>query len=250
MSSDVPETLVRSALYELLSVAFLYPRPGRVEMLQDGVGQLSVATEELGWHDLAAELQRLGDQLTDLDDADLERDYIGVFGHTISTDCPPYETEYDQAHVFQKSQTLADLGAFYQAFGVQVNSEMKERLDHISVELEFMNLLTFKEAYADLHRHGADKVRICREAQGRFLSYHLAGWIKSFAEKLGRRAGDNPLYASLGRVLERHTDREFQRFGLEASPFEPLVSPPPPETELDCAAEALEDAPLQELKVR
>ena len=114
---DQRETLGRSAVYELLSVAFLYPEEGRVEILLDGVQRPYSLTLELGWRQLADALVEVGHQLNSLSDEGsdegLKNEYISVFGHTISTDYPPYETEYDQVHVFQKSQTLAGLGTFY-----------------------------------------------------------------------------------------------------------------------------------------
>ncbi len=230
------ETLVRSAVYELLSVAFLYPEEGRVELLRDGVQRLETHTSELGWQQLADALRQVDYQLNRLSDAGLEKEYISVFGHTISTDCPPYETEYDQAHVFQKSQTLADLSTFYQAFGVGLNPDLKERLDHISVEMEFMNLLAAKEAYAYLHYHGEDKVNLCRQAQTGFLAAHLADWIKSFVHRLKERTGGAGIYARVDQVLDLHMDREFERFSIDTADFNPVEVPETREDELDCAA--------------
>jgi DMSO reductase family type II enzyme chaperone len=235
LTNDLQEILVRSAAYELLSASFLYPEAGRVELLRNGSNQLRNASLQLGWRELAEALQKLEDHLGFLDDEGLEREFLATFGHTISTDCPPYETEYDQAHVFQKSQTLADLGTFYQAFGVGPNPQIKERLDHISVELEFMNLLTLKEAYAHDQGHGEDKVELCRQAQRGFLANHLAPWIPSFINRLERRTGAVGIYAALGRILDRHISAEFARFTLDASPanMEDLAEPA---EELDCAA--------------
>lgn len=235
MTNDLQEIRVRSAAYELLSASFLYPEAGRVDFLRHGSRQLRDASLQLGWQELAEALQKLEDHLGSLDDKGLEKEYLATFGHTISTDCPPYETEYDQAQVFQKSQTLADLGTFYQAFGVGPNPQLKERLDHVSVELEFMNLLTLKEAYARDQGHGEDKVELCRQAQIGFLAKHLAHWIHSFIYRLGKRTGAGGIYAALGRILDRHISAEFARFTLDASPagMEDLAGP---EEEPDCAA--------------
>ncbi len=235
MKNDLQEILARSAAYELLSASFLYPEAGRADLLRNGSRQLRDASLQLGWRELSEALQKLEDHLGSLDDKGLEREYLATFGHTISTDCPPYETEYDQAHVFQKSQTLADLGTFYQAFGVGPNPQVKERLDHISVELEFMNLLTLKEAYAHEQGHGEDKVELCRQAQIGFLANHLAHWIHSFIYRLEKRTGDVGIYAALGRILDRHISSEFARFTLDALPAG-MEDPAEPEGELDCAA--------------
>ena len=234
MTIDLQEILVRSAAYELLSASFLYPEAGRVDLLRNGSRQLRDASLQLGWRELAQALQKLENNLESLDDKGLEREYLATFGHTISTDCPPYETEYDQAHVFQKSQTLADLGTFYQAFGVGPNPQLKERLDHISLELEFMNLLTLKEAYARDQSHGEDKIELCRQAQIGFLAKHLAHWIHSFIYRLEKRTGAVGIYAALGRILDRHISAEFARFKLDALPAH-MEDPAEPEEELDCA---------------
>ena len=117
MTTDLQEILARSAAYELLSASFLYPEAGRIDLLRHGSRQLRDASLQLRWRELAEALQKLEDHLGSLDDKGLEREYLATFGHTISTDCPPYETEYHQAHVFQKSQTLADLGTFIKPLG-------------------------------------------------------------------------------------------------------------------------------------
>lgn len=238
-TSRTQETLARSALYELLSAAFLYPEKGRAAALAGGVPRLQAACLALGWQPLAEALAELERRLAGLDDLDLERQYIAVFGHTISGDCPPYETEYDNAHVFQKSQTLAGLGAYCQAFGVQVNPKIKERPDHISVELGLMNLLALKEAYAELQHHGDDKALICRQAQEAFLSQHLAHWIRAFIRRLGQRSGNGSLYASVGQVLSLHMEQELARFRLvdtptKDMPLDPEETPETREDDLGC----------------
>ena len=199
MADSNQVTMTRSALYELLSVAFLYPEPGAVKSMRDIVGQLAAKTSTPSWTPIQPSLAILRDRLDAATDQTLKREYTEVFGHTVSTDCPPYESEYGQAHVFQKSQTLADLTTFYKAFGVEVNREIKERHDHISVEMEFMHLLTFKEAYARHRGHGEEKERLCKQAQVSFLAIHLASWVNSFIERLGRKSEPDSLYASLAR---------------------------------------------------
>jgi DMSO reductase family type II enzyme chaperone len=231
------EALARSALYELLSLAFLYPQEGAAAQLLDGARKESEIASRLGWDETKAALDRLSNSLSSSDDDALEAQYVEVFGHAVSADCAPYESEYGQAHVFQKSQTLADLSTFYRAFGVSVNPKLKDRLDHVSVEMEFMHLLTLKEAYA-LYHHGEDKVLLCRQAQEAFLANHLANWIKAFIKRLTKKTANSSVYASVALLLGIYMDGEFDRFGLESRPLSLSATPDASEDYQECDADA------------
>lgn len=233
------EALARSALYELLSLAFLYPQEGVAAQLLDGARRESEIAFGLGWDETRAALDRLSNSLSSVDDDALEAQYVEVFGHAVSADCAPYESEYGQAHVFQKSQTLADLSTFYRAFGVGVNPELKDRLDHVSVEMEFMHLLTLKEAYARLNHQGEDKVLLCRQAQEAFLANHLANWVKAFTNRLMKRTANSEVYASVSLLLGVYMDEEFKRFGLDSSPLRPTAEPGAQEDYQECGADSV-----------
>lgn len=84
---------------------------------------------------------------------------------------------------------MADLKGFYASFGVKPNPDLKDRLDHIGVEMEFIHLLTLKEAYAHFHDHGPDKVAVCRSAQEEFVANHLAHWVKELALRMSQKTG-------------------------------------------------------------
>lgn len=234
MVSQCQNALARSAVYEFLSLAFLYPKARALTNLVQGAQQLGQTNSEMGNTELKAILDKLADQLAIIDDRGFEEEYIQVFGHTISNDCPPYEGEYGHPNVFQKSGALSDLSSFYAAFGVKPNPELKDRVDHISVEMEFMQLLTAKEAYADLQGHGEDKVLLCREAQAAFLTNHLANWVEAFAHRLAAKAGGDGIYGPLAHLLKFHMERELSLFALDAPqdrfPMEPE------EDDLECGA--------------
>ena len=234
MTTQQPEPKIRSAVYELLSLAFLYPKEGASTQLLDGARELRSAMTLQDRRPFGGLLDTLCGELQSCGDGGLESEYVEVFGHTLSTDCAPYESEYGQAHVFQKSHTLADLSAFYQAFGVSLNPELKDRLDHVSVEMEFMHLLTLKEAYARGNGHGEDKALLCRQAQEAFLANHLGTWIKRFADRVARKTGGSGVYGALVGLLEAQMAAEFRAFRLDPEfpgPPEPMESP---EDDLDC----------------
>ncbi len=229
------QALARSAVYELLSLAFLYPEDGSVEQLTEKTTTVAAQASRLGWSELEQPLQNAGSLLSELTHDALVTSYVDVFGHGVASDCPQYEGEYEQAHVFQKSQTLAHLNAFYAAFGVEANPDLKERTDHISVELEFMHLLTMKEAHAQLNNHGPDKVLLCRDAQKAFLEGHLAPWIKSFVKRVSRKAGGEGAYGALAHLLDVHMSDECRIFGLRPAPSHQTIIPVVQEEDLDCA---------------
>jgi len=77
---------------------------------------------------------------------------------------------------------------------------VKERVDHIGIELEFMHFLTYKEAYAHQH-HSEEQAQICVDAQQKFLREHLGRWAPVLARML-RRQTRHGVYGALAALLE------------------------------------------------
>jgi DMSO reductase family type II enzyme chaperone len=226
-------------MYEVLSLAFLYPDDGTLERLRNATGALLRDAANADGEGPRASIGRLSGILDAIDREQAENEYVDVFGHTISTDCPPYEAEYGQAHVFQKSQTLAGLNAFYDAFGVAPNPALKERADHISVEMDFMHFLTLKEGYARANGHGADKVDLCRRAQESFLANHLGSWTEAFTQRLAAKSNGSGLYGVLAETLDAFMGSEFNEFELDPDPLAPAADGPPENLLDDSACEVL-----------
>ena len=121
----------------------------------------------------------------------------------VSSACPPYETEYiNSKFAFQRSNSLADVSGFYQAFGLTISDRHPERPDHVVLELEFMAFLLGLERQAaeeDPSRRPEDQ-RVCRDAQARFVSEHLAWWTPVFARLLSK-ANPHGFYAAASAFL-------------------------------------------------
>ena len=211
--------LARSALYQLLSQALSYPSPEMVETLQQtDLPQAQQAAPHLPAQ-VAPLLAALGEFLRDTDATQLQTEHRRVFSHIMSADCPPCETLYTAHHVFQQTQDLSDIAGFLRAFGLEMAD--KERLDHISVELEFMHFLTYKEAYALTH-HGPAKARLCREAQRKFIQEHLGRWAHRFAERLRGKAGGG-YFGCVASLTETFLPAEIDF--LRARPEDVSISP-------------------------
>lgn len=236
----IHQAIMRSRVYRLLSAALLYPDDAFPSgMMNESISELHAILPALLDGDGAHEA--LTAMVSDDFSPDaLQTQYRQVFGHTISQECPPYETEYGSAHVFQQAQRLGDIAGFYRAFGVEVSDRAKERLDHIAVELEFMSFLTLKEAYALTH-DGEEKASICRDAQRKFLEDHLGCWAPLFAELLSRKASEG-FYRSVSSSLGAFITAECRHTAANPAQFhEGDVRPIPQEPEGGCFSCGMDD---------
>lgn len=146
----------------------------------------------------------------------LNGEYENTFGLLVSSNCPPYEMEYvNSKFTFQRSNTLADISGYYQAFGLEGSRTNPERPDHIVLELEFMATLLGLERGAT----GADSLarderrQVCRNAQLRFLQEHLSWWIPGFAMLIIKQNGGG-FYAAAGAFTTAFIAAEQRLLGL------------------------------------
>lgn len=162
-----------------------------------------------------------------------------LFGLLLGKAAPPYETEYcRQTLTFYRSQQLADIAGFYQAFGLEPSREDPERQDHIALELEFMAHLIQKELFAAAGKDPAlqAKAPVCRDGQKSFFEAHLAWWVPAFAELLKRGAKEG-LYRTLAHALACFIPGERAILGIEPAPsLAEAPRDPEPEPE-DCSLE-------------
>jgi DMSO reductase family type II enzyme chaperone len=205
--------LARAALYRLLSQSFAFPAGETVEALRgDDLPQaleLSASLPPRPSAALAAFAREAG-----LDAQALQMEHRRIFSHVMTADCPPCETVYTAHHIFEETSELSDLAGFYRAFGLELVE--RERPDHVSVELEFMHLLTFKEAYARAY-HSEAKVRLCRSAQRAFVRDHLGRWASRFASLLSNKAGGG-YYGALAGLLQAFVESEIALLRVTPEP--------------------------------
>jgi len=253
--TDPAAHLARANVYRWLAAATLSPEDPRSALLHDdafrdvvaaavrwlrdaptfhpdrqGPGELSPA--ELAPGGLVPEGEAPGDS------------YWRVFGHSISKTCPPYELEYcPNTDINFLSQRLADAAGFYRAFGLERSEMAKERLDHLSFQAEFMQVVIARELYARDRELGAaseDLIELCRRAQRQFFVEHLGWWLAAFGARLAERP-DSPFYRALGRLLQGLVAAE--RAVMSVPPFTELpdVHPDSYEAEgscFDCGVDA------------
>lgn len=152
------------------------------------------------------------------------REFVRVFGLSACRECPPYETEYHKAEeVFFRSQQMADVAGFYQAFGLAPGGRSRERPDHLALELEFVACLLMKQRLAQQAARSdapCEQAEVCRDAREKFVRDHLSWWVPSFSLALRRKA-ERGFYFEIGRVLGALMPLERRRLGI-APPLLPL----------------------------
>lgn len=224
---DPSSLIYRAQVYRFLSGALLYPQENWLEDLPF----------------LAAILEKLGCNFpatapTGIDLGALQADYRHTLGLSGSI---PYETEIGLPDEYRQSQELADIAGFYRAFGFTAGGAIRERPDYLAMELEFMGLLTLKEAYA-AESGNAERVEVCRRASISFLTDHLGRWIEVFAGGLSRAAGitkeadlSGRPYLWLARLAADFVRADAEALGANLKPI-PLraVIPTPLGPELSC----------------
>lgn len=237
-SPAVERALGRSKIYLLLSWSMLYPEDDEfLDYLQSGefVEDGRSALESLrGWLDgvggeraktkLAALLKYLdrieqwvSSECVNWQLADLQAEHRRVFSNVITLDCPPYETLFGNDHVFGQAHVMGDIAGFYRAFGVELSRDIHERMDHLSVELEFMHFLAYKESYARCH-DGAERTQIVVDAQKKFVKDHIGRWVPLFARMLAKKA-DSGFFKDLAEFSSDWIDFEAAYMGVNPQPY-------------------------------
>ncbi len=210
-------------LYKILSLGLAYPEENNWAMIE----RQFKMSEDLFEGELLSRLNSFKEYFNKnrhrIDD--IKSEYLSIFdvGRKIS----PYETEYMTEKLSRKPFELADIAGFYTAFGLNVTEEMrnKEALDHISIELEFMAILAWKEQCA-LENGQEENVEIVKDAKLKFFQEHLAKWGFFFCRQIYGLGGDG-LFIRLARLLELVLILECKRYSLDASIFDKQISREP-----------------------
>ena len=183
LSSEVSNALRPASEWRLLSALFSRPTPAwrrevsaaREECRNSGLRQVSAAA--------------------------LEEAAEGVYHSIFGPGGPAAPREASYRTTLQLGYLLAELEAYYGAFGYQPTPQ--EPIDHVATEIDFIAFLRLKEALARFHGQ-PDEADIARAAAESFLGDHLS----AIAE---------PLHGSLRHsgldYLSRASQELFARVG-------------------------------------
>jgi len=247
----VQVALYRSAIYEALSLAFAYPEPQvreRLTVLLEDMLDFEVDIDA----ELRDRVRGLLQALQATDPISLAVEYNRIFDQ--SAYCSPFETEYE-ADPFAKSRQMADISGFYNAFGMETSSSRPTMHDFIGSELEFMSLLTRKEAYTDA-RNWTRRREVTVDAERAFLRDHLGRWERTLCADLAQALLSDAdatahFYVELAALCERFVEDELRRFRVKPLRLkrrmigerEPMVCPMAPDVPaIETGSLALGDA--------
>ena len=228
----VQRAMARSALYRFFSLACGYPTAERFRTLREGAAPAAHAAAAIAAKGLMPHLEALANHIDGIGLEELQAQYHRAFGHVPLTDSPPYESGYLGAHLFRQVNVMADVAGCYRAFGLRIGQQERERVDHVTVELEFMRFLAYKEAFALVH-HGRSPADICRRAQRHFWREHLGRWLPTFAALLAERP-QSGFYGDLAAGLAEFAEGETRVLG-KTTVAQELSPQPPPFSDMDCA---------------
>jgi TorA maturation chaperone TorD len=195
--------LARGRVYDILSKALSYPwnrkffRPKSLLEPMD-----IVLADEDDWAELKKTVGKFKDYLPQMTITQVQKEYVHVFGHAVSMECPPYEMQYGtEGGVQSQTDVLIQLGGFYETFGFELpRNRSKERVDHISIELAFMAYLCFRTAYAIQNDHDEKKIGVLYSGMKKFIRNHVGRWIPLFCIFSSRKA-ERGLYKSIIDIL-------------------------------------------------
>ncbi|MBI3940874.1 MAG: molecular chaperone TorD family protein [Acidobacteria bacterium] len=230
------EAVGRSVLYGFMSLALHSPTPETYAQFSSGDTPrvLREAASVIGDATAAQQLKpavpssddkaidiaaRVNDWIQTFQPLTLDQllDFQGkLFGHTARGLVCPYETEYGQEALFQQPRQLAAITGFYHAFGLAPRNSERERVDHVSCELEFLEFLSLKEAYALESGDGDMRAETCK-ATRLFLKDHVGRFGRAFARSL-QEQDSMGFFARLGDLLYDSISLECRRLQIEAGP--------------------------------
>ena len=189
MKTEITKAAARATIYKQLARGFLYPS----ETLQ---ADLTSGDYSESLFQAAKELDM--DAKIDLPDnyEELVSDYIYYFDiGNRQPPCAPYAGIYFENA--KRSAVLLQLSEVYKNFGLQIADKPHELQDHLSVELEFMYFLCFKEIQS-LREEDA-YLKGYRRAQEDFLKQHLMFWLPGFLKIVEEKCQNN-FYRSLASL--------------------------------------------------
>jgi len=185
---DAPRTApARCTCYALLSELVCSPHDiDPRASLRDKIGAGAVLEYAAGLDELLCEFVAL-----DLDTLKLE--YSAMF--EVGSDGPPFPIRED-LQTGQRSGTREDLVRFYNYFNYALEEKFAWAPDHLSVELEFMHFLCYREASAE------SNAASYQLAQADFSQRHLVRWVPKLARDLTEVAS-NSVYCRVIGAIER-----------------------------------------------
>ena len=135
-------------------------------------------------------------------------EYSRLFVGPFHIPAPPYGSVYLDGDGRMMGKSTVQVKEYYLESGLAIDSSFHDVPDHISVELEFMQYLCYKQWKANADGD-VDRARTSLSRQRHFLGKFLAAWVPEFAAKV-RNSTTNSFYVAVADNLPRFIDEELR----------------------------------------
>ena len=208
--------VARSQVYQLLARSFAYPDQALWEDVTQGRWQEQVSQVlpqlpfELTVGGAAVAFPFAPLRAGSFDEFQAEYNRLFEVGAMGGPPCPLFGGHHER----HRLRVMEELIRFYNYFGLSMAAGQLP--DHITVELEFMHYLTFKEAAARRQDREQDSYQ---RAQKDFLDRHLGKWVPVLRHKLFN-IDPAPFFAQLVAFTDELVgrDRQYLKSILNPSP--------------------------------
>ncbi len=216
IDNELKSESARKNAYLNLSACFLLPNTNLQPIVIDLEKQLDYLRSEAYFDSCL-----LKKEIQSIDDPEkLKIDFSRLFVGPYSLLAPPYGSIYLEGEKKIMGTSTMDACSMYSELGLDISSGYKDAPDHITVELEFMFFLIFKEikAIVDGDAHMA---MIYLSHEKAFLQRHLGSWVDAFTHQVEKNA-NTEFYKKLASVTRKFVAEDLSE--LSKLEFPELVS--------------------------
>lgn len=190
---EVNTRLLDADVYRLLASCFDFPNEERLLAIRE----ISEGLGNTGYPD--SDIQNMILTLrASINEEEILRDYSVIF---IKGGVP-----LNESHTLKKYNSVADVNAFYHAFGFSPRSG--DNPDSIMYELEFLALLLLKHNVAP----NAEASEVTEKAYWDFLNEHAAEFAVALSKRI-REGSAGPYFITVAFLLETFIQRQLQLKG-------------------------------------
>lgn len=207
-TAAVSSGVERAALWRLLSLGFAPPR-------EETLAEVEALSDALRGYTAQSEVEDLLAAVRSTTFETLATEYQRLFGGTVLV--APYEGSYELDPVRQ-GREMADVAAFYRAFGAEAHGPVAERPDHVGCELEFLSFLELRQLAA-VEEGDEDGAELVDGIASSFLCDHVGRWLPTFFRNVLDTAGEVSVFGALAALGSRVVADELGRRGLEPTPL-------------------------------
>ena len=191
---------LRSTAYRAFASWYRYPEQSSLDTLKAGQREFCGCFEALAAHgnfESAPSIHSLVESLDGVSLTDLQAEYVRLFDYRPL--CPLFESSYTEMEKSNPGKVKLSVEDFYNDFDLDTSPCSVEPPDHITLEMEFMHFLSFKEG--EESENGGPKGAKYVLGQQQFYRNHLHKWVSAFCNRLTQHAA-LPFYKILAGLTD------------------------------------------------